>query len=162
LAEGVFIHVRDNYYLRQRLEAIWSQHFTDVPRPNKVHIRFGRKARRRMGSITSSKDNNFQKNHDTHIAINGHFRNEEVPEYVIDATIIHELCHYAHGFSSPLPRVCPHPHKGGVVETEMDKRGIAHFAEREVGWLRRNWHAFLRPTGSCPEEQLDEIVHTGA
>ncbi|MFA5926975.1 MAG: hypothetical protein WCT32_01380 [Patescibacteria group bacterium] len=131
--------MRDDSYLQERLQIIWERHFPDVPRPNDVQIRFGRKAKKRLGSICSRGGNDLRNNFDTQILINGHFQSKKIPEYVIDATIAHELCHYTHGFSSPLPRRCLHPHKGGVVEKELERRGISHWADDEWKWLQNNW-----------------------
>ncbi|OQA04417.1 MAG: hypothetical protein BWY68_00337 [bacterium ADurb.Bin400] len=136
--------MRDDDYLRKKLETIWKSYFPDVPKPNSVHIRFGRKARKRLGCIRSLENNNPQNNHDTHIIINGHFRNETIPEYVLDVTIAHELCHYAHGFSSPLPKACEHPHRGGVVERELEKRGLGELSQKEWSWLQQNWKNHLQ------------------
>ena len=71
--------------------------------------------------------------------INGYFRNEKVPDYVIDTTIAHELVHYMHGFNSPLPKMYKHPHKGGIVNKELKKRGFGNMLNLERKWIRNEW-----------------------
>src|SRR5665647_1927223 len=119
--------MRDNEWLEEKLENIWAQYFNDVEKINSIVIKFGKKARSRLGSIkqlhnyrsrplaggsrtitdfsTDSKNMN-----DSIITLTGYFKDERVPECIIDSTIAHELCHYAHGFSSPHPQASKHPH----------------------------------------------------
>lgn len=130
--------MRTNKALFERLTYIWGKYFPDVPKSNKVIIQFGRKAHKRLGSIRRI---NIEENKcfDTQILINGYFRDKKVPQFVIDATIAHELAHYTHGFSSPLPRLSPYPHRGGMVDKELDKRGLSYLVEQEMNWLDENW-----------------------
>ena len=64
---------------------------------------------------------------------------DDVPEYIIDLTIAHELSHYAHGFNSPLKRKYKHPHKGGVVTKEMTSRGFDRMIKMEKMFFRKEW-----------------------
>jgi len=43
--------MRDDGWLFQKLDEIWDGHFSDIPQNNDVVIKFGRKARQRLGSI---------------------------------------------------------------------------------------------------------------
>jgi len=43
---------------------------------------------------------------------------------LVDATIVHELTHYLHGFSSPIEQKFRTAHAGGVVVKELKKRGF--------------------------------------
>ena len=79
------------------------------------------------------------KNKDTEIAINSLFKSSLVPEYIIDLTIAHELVHYSHGFHSPLPRLHKHPHKGGIVDKELLRRGFGHLLKQEKDFVRNEW-----------------------
>lgn len=134
--------MRDSSYLEYRLGLLWQNHFAEIPRNNKVEIRFGRKARRRLGSIRKY---HFGGNEhfDTLIYINGYFKDLYIPEFVIDATICHELAHYAHGFSSPLPQLSRFPHRGGLVDQELSKRGLDQLVQAESAWLQHNWLDYL-------------------
>ena len=123
------------------------KHFTDVEAPNSVFIKWGRKARTRLGSIRKVYSKSILKrlggDFETQIIINSHFKDEKIPVYVVDATIAHELCHYAHGFSSPLPQVAYHPHKGGLVTAEMRDRGMGEMLKRQKRWLKKNWRGYV-------------------
>lgn len=120
--------MRDDSWLLSRLNDIWEKHFPEIEQRNPVTIAFGRKAKYRFGSVQLKKH--------THITINGLFRNIRTPQSVIDYTIAHELTHYAHGFSSPLPKKTRHPHKGGVVRNELIARGLGHLHTAYRAWLK--------------------------
>lgn len=135
--------MRTNIVLKRRLNKIWSNFFADVPRNNLVQIKFGRKARKRLGSIKETKCPIYADRIHSEITINGHFKNKKLPLFIIDATIAHELCHYAHGFGSPLPQLCVYPHRGGFVDKEMTKRQLESLTQREQIWLNKNWLKFI-------------------
>jgi hypothetical protein len=126
--------MRNDDFLRRQLDALLEQNFADMPRPNEIRINFGRRAKRRFGSIKMGKDKRVSQ-----ITINGVFRDERIPEQIICATIAHELCHYAHGFCSPLPKKYSHPHQGGVIERELKKRDLHYLSEYEKIWSKNNW-----------------------
>jgi len=130
--------MRNNEWLRQKLDYLWQNYFADVPKLNTIHISFGRKAKRRLASIrqVSHKD----KHSDTIIRVTAFYRDPEIPEYVVDATIAHELCHYAHGFASPLPQFSRLPHHGGLVDKELVKRGLGKILEMQQIWLKESWN----------------------
>lgn len=132
---------RDHKWLKSRLEAIWRRYFPDVGIANNVFVKFGRPATTRLGSI---KYGRRRENPNTIITINGHFKNPEIPEFVVDGVLAHELTHYAHGFCSPLEQSFRHPHKGGVVRHEMTGRGLQDLLKLEKKWVKENWEQFLR------------------
>jgi len=41
-----------------------------------------------------------------------------------------------HGFHSPHPRMFKHPHKGGIVNKELRKRGFIEDIQKEKTWTR--------------------------
>jgi hypothetical protein len=127
--------MRNNTYLRGLLQAFLENEFAGMQRPNKIEIAFGRRAKRRLGSIKMGRDKKVSR-----ITINGIFRDEvRIPEEIIRATIAHELCHYAHGFCSPLPRKYKKPHQGGIVGRELRKRDLGMLEEFEKMWTKRHW-----------------------
>lgn len=149
--------MRDNEWLKDKLESIWRRYFVDVSYSDKVSIKFGRKSRTRLGSIKQTGALNYRsrlkaesfslrsKNkNDSIITLTGYFIDERVPEYIIDLTIAHELCHYAHGFSSPLPQLFKYPHKGGVVDKELAKRGFAVQLRDQKKWLKTIWPQIIK------------------
>ena len=48
---------RDQEWLENLLSEIWLRHFIDVDQPNEVRIKYGRKAKQRLGSISLDKNN---------------------------------------------------------------------------------------------------------
>lgn len=125
--------MRDNFWLDSRLNAIWEMLFLDTPKANKVHIRFKGRSRNKFGHIKMMRDKS------TEIVVNSLFRSSLVPEYIVDLTIAHELVHYMHGFHSPLPRQFSHPHKGGIVDKELKKRGFLEMIRLEKKWVKEQW-----------------------
>lgn len=125
--------MRNNGWLETRLEQIWKLLFPDIERKNSVIVRFKGRWQNKFGHIKRIKDGGSE------IAINGLFKHDEVPEYMIDVTIAHELVHYMHGFSSPYERQHKHPHKGGIVERELRKRGFSHLIRLEKEFSQRKW-----------------------
>lgn len=139
--------MRNDTWLFQKLDEIWDGHFSDIPQNNDVVIKFGRKARQRLGSIkqeTKTRRDLLNKNRKTIITINGLFKDERVPEYVVTATIAHEMCHYAHGFSSPLEQKYPNPHQGGIVTREMKERGFTRELALQKKWLKDVWPELIK------------------
>ncbi|MBI2085999.1 hypothetical protein HYT74_01525 [Candidatus Daviesbacteria bacterium] len=123
---------RDNIWLLSRLDFIWSKYFADVPQTNKVFIKFGRSAKYRLGSI---KLNRTTKS--SYVTITSMFKDLNIPAEVVDHTIGHELVHYAHGFSSTQPRLHRYPHAGGVVNREMNERGMGYLHDAYREWVKQ-------------------------
>lgn len=135
--------MRDNIWLGKKLENIWRQYFFDVEKINNVAIKFGKKARSRLGSIKQLHSYHLKNKNDSVITLTAYFKDERVPEYIIDSTIAHELCHYAHGFSSPHPQQTKHPHSGGVVDNELKGRGFTVQLENQKKWLKEVWPTLI-------------------
>ncbi|KKQ95065.1 MAG: hypothetical protein UT66_C0009G0012 [candidate division CPR2 bacterium GW2011_GWC1_39_9] len=129
--------MRDDKWLIRELDQIWSRYFCDVAKINKVIIKFGRRARTRLGSIKK------QDNGSSLILINGLLKDLNIPDFIVQATIAHELTHYAHGFSSSHERQFKYPHKGGVVSKEMQTRGLEDILYLQKKWLKENWISYL-------------------
>ncbi len=130
--------VRDNIWLNNLLEDMWGEYFSDVPRPNEVEVKFSRKAKTRLGSIRMTRD----KKKST-ILMNGWFKDPLIPAQIVEAVLAHEICHYVHGFCSPLKRKYRHPHRGGVVRKEMEARGLLHQYRLEKSWTKDNWRKLV-------------------
>lgn len=134
-ATGTEPRPRDDLWLRRELNYLWSVFFRDVPRANVVEVSYGGFWKTRVGLITLSLSGRK-----TLIRINGFLRFPQVPDYVVTATIAHELVHYSHGFGSPLAQRYPHPHRGGVVDRELTQRGLSLEQRLSSRWLKENWH----------------------
>ncbi|HOV34422.1 MAG TPA: hypothetical protein PLS56_00275 [Candidatus Dojkabacteria bacterium] len=146
--------MRDNDFLENLLYDLWDNYFCDVPRKNFVLIKFGKYSKRQLGCISLAHNESkikglMRKKYDEYIVqdnksisiitITRYFRNEVVPEYVIKATIAHELCHYTHGFNSPLKKQFSKPHKGNIINKELKKRGLLEEQKLADKWLKENW-----------------------
>lgn len=126
---------RDQEWLENLLALIWYEHFRDISQTNQVRIRYGRRAKRRLGSISLDQKDG----HTSIITVNRIFVDLDIPEYVIRATIVHELTHYAHGFNSPHDQKHQYPHSGGVIRAEFAERGLEQLYLDQKVWLKRNW-----------------------
>lgn len=141
---------RDQEWLECLLAKVWQDHFFDVERHNPIRIVYGRKAKRRLGSI--SLDRNDPKV--SIIRMNGLFKNEDIPEFIVTATIVHELCHYAHGFFSGIDRPKQrYPHSGGVIRREFAERGLEALHDRQQEWLKQNWLRIVSENFAPPKRK---------
>jgi len=139
----ISVSYRDQEWLENLLADIWYQHFRDVEQNNDVMIIWAKRAKRRLGSIEmDSRDGRT-----SIIKVNRLFQDLAVPEYVIRATIVHEMTHYAHGFGSPHEQKQKHPHSGGVIRKEFAERGLVDLYLKQKRWLKDNWRDFLLERG---------------
>ncbi|TSC94271.1 MAG: Uncharacterized protein Athens101428_370 [Candidatus Berkelbacteria bacterium Athens1014_28] len=79
--------MRNDIWLENRLEYIFRKYFSDIPATNQIHIKFGRNSYRQLGCIKSqskSQIKQIRENSPTIIVISGFFRDEEIPNFVID------------------------------------------------------------------------------
>lgn len=152
--------MRDNHWLQKQLEFLLTKYFADIRITNPIEIKFGKEAKYRFGSIRLVKPRGFKSprrqtrfvgsfpnrvwnsltSRDTPqksiITITSMFAKESVPAPVVQYTIAHELCHYAHGFSSANRRLFRYPHHGGVVNGELTSRGVKHLIVAFKKWLK--------------------------
>jgi len=139
--------MRDQLWLENRFEYIYRKYFVDLKAPNQIEIKWGRRSRRQLGCIKREKPkrfvDHFNSDSKTIIIINALFKDEEIPLYVIDAVIAHEMSHYAHGFNSPLPQIHRHPHKGGVIKKELFARDLTALENKQKIWIKENWQNYL-------------------
>lgn len=120
-----------------------------MPLTNPLKIKFGREAKYRFGSIKLVSDKSYKRVKGVRgllnlkgeprksiITITSMFAQEKVPAEVVQYTISHELCHYAHGFSSANKRLFKYPHHGGIVNREITERGGEHLIHAFKKWLK--------------------------
>lgn len=132
--------MRDQAWLQALLDDTWDRYFSDVPQDNIVRLQFGRRAKTRLGSISV-----HPKEPDVSvIRLNGLFRDPAIPEFVVQATLVHELTHYSHGFNSPHQQKFRHPHAGGVMRAEFAERGLEELYKKQKRWLKDNWVTIAR------------------
>ena len=119
------------------MEWIWQQYFADITRVNEIRIGYSYPWKSRLGLIRLALDRTH-----SFIGINSLLQVKQVPEYVLITTIAHELVHYAHGFGSPLPRMCKHPHANGVVDRELERRELGTCLRCCNEWIDNCWYSF--------------------
>ena len=125
--------MRNEEWLATVFHRMWETRFSDVTKKNNVVVRWRGKWKNKFGHIRRLK------NKDTEIVINALFKDERVPEYIIELTLAHELVHYMHGFHSPYPKLFKHPHKGGIVNSELKLRGYEDALRKEKEWFKSEW-----------------------
>ena len=130
--------MRDNLWLSGRLEELWKVFFSDVVRLNEVKVRFLGKWKNKFGHIKRLKDKSSE------IVINGLFKDEKIPDYIVDLTIAHEIVHYMHGFNSPHKRQFKYPHQGGIVNKELKRRGFGVPLKIEKRFLKQDWEVICK------------------
>lgn len=143
--------MRDHTWLKNRLDELLKTLFAEMPITNPIEIRWGREAKFRFGSVRLERPKGFRSlrllkrlkslnstvtPNKSVVTITKLFASEEVPSDVVLYTIAHELTHYAHGFSSTNKRMFRHPHHGGVVNREIEKRGGARYVRAYKSWLK--------------------------
>lgn len=146
--------MRNNEFLENILYDLWENHFCDIPRKNFVLIKYGKYSKRQLGSIKLANRNTkikglLKKKKDEYISqddksitvitVTGYFKNESIPEFIVRATVAHELCHYAHGFNSPLEKRFQKPHQGSIIKKELALRGLLEDQIKADKWLKENW-----------------------
>jgi len=142
--------MRDNDWLQKQLEYLLRKYFANVTLTNPIEIKFGREARYRFGSIRLVKprglriflgfrsNKKIKENHPQKslITITGMFRDQSIPVGVVHYTVAHELCHFAHGFSSTNKKLFRYPHHGGVINKELTERGAKELIPVFKRWLK--------------------------
>lgn len=126
--------MRDDNWLVERVEQHCLAYFSQLKRLNPIAVKFAIHARNKYGSIQL-------KGNVSYIRVNHLYALPEVPEFVVDETLIHELIHYSHGFGSTLTKKFLHPHRGGVIEKEFVALGIESLMERASEWRTQHWDA---------------------
>jgi len=147
---------RDRCQLHLYLDWIWQTYFTDTPCVNEVSIDYYYPWKSRLGLIRLSID---QKK--TFIGINSLLQIVQVPESVLIITIAHELTHYAHGFGSPLPRRCEHPHANRIVDRELERRKLGEHLQHCNEWIDKQWYAFYDIERMCGWANIASSSRTG-
>ena len=134
--------VRDDVWLGLRLTELWDNYFPDVERLNLVSTKFGRRAKRVLGSIREDK-----KSEASVITINRLLVSPDIPLFVIDAILVHEMIHYSDGFNSPHLKLRAHPHRGNVMMNEFRSRGLLDLFTAHKNWVKENWIGVLERNG---------------
>lgn len=134
--------MQDEALTRKAIQLI-QENWAQEELTNMLVIRWGKKWSSKLGHIKPLKDEKYG----SLIEINSILKEPEVPDYVLDAVIMHELVHYFHGFGSNKQRKHKHPHRGGIVDKELIELGWGEIIQKQDKWVKENWLELLKKTG---------------
>ncbi len=140
-----------NNYLAKKTAQLIRENFSEKGVTNLLIVKTGKKWKRTLGHIKPCKEENkCNVEFGSIIEINPLLFDLDVPEYILDYVILHELVHYFQGFASNQERKHRHPHKGGVVEKEMERLGWKEIQKKSDKWLKENWSNILKKNNIDP------------
>jgi len=139
--------MRDQEWLENRFNQVWRLFFPDVEKKN-VFIKWKGQWKNKFGHIRTTKKG-------SEIVINTLFKDQRVPDDIVKVTIAHEIVHYMHGFHSHLPKMYKHPHKGGIVDKELIKKGFGYVLKTEKEWYKNEWLALYKEL--CPRKEESNL-----
>lgn len=128
----------DSYLTRKAAELV-RENFAERGITNLFLVKWGGKWKRTLGKIKPVKNEEYG----SVMEINSRFKSVEIPEYVLDYVLMHELVHYFQGFGSNHARKSKYPHKGKVVEKELKRLGWGEVTARAEKWIKENWQSVL-------------------
>lgn len=136
---------RNNKWLKKVAQNIWFKYFHDISPVNDLRVKFGKRARWQLGCIRQSRPRGSgpSQGNPSIVTINGYFRNETVPQYVVESILAHEFIHFLSGFSSSNPRLFRYPHRGGIIKKEMKRRGLEEIERKQKIWIEENWNKII-------------------
>lgn len=108
------------------------EHFADLLHGEPIDVAIGRRAARRLASVKRGPSGPV-------ITVNPLLLLPDLPPEVLEATIAHELCHIVHGFGTANRTMGLQPHRGGIVDAELNRRGLKNTAQVAKDWCRSQW-----------------------
>lgn len=135
-------------YLAKKTAALIRENFSQKGVTNLLIVRWGGKWSRKLGHIKPLKNDKKQDvEFGSIIEINSLLKSVDIPEYILDYVLMHELTHYFQGFGSNHERKFKHPHRGGLVDKELQRLGWNEIMEKSEKWLKENWATILKNNG---------------
>jgi hypothetical protein len=128
----------DNYLTRKTASLI-RENFGERGVTNLLVVKTGKRWKRTLGHIKPFEHSEYG----SLIEINSLLFDLDVPEYVLDYVIMHELTHYFQGFASNHEKKFLNPHRGGIVEKELERLGWKEIQEKSDKWIKENWDSIL-------------------
>lgn len=109
----------------------------NIPETVAIKIIWGKNAKRVLGSVRLLKDISI-------IRMSSYMKDYNVPEYVLEEVILHEMIHIKTGHGSTLEKSYQHAHRGGVIRKEMQKVGKEELFDITEKWIKENWYNHVR------------------
>ncbi len=128
-----------NNYLAKKTASLVRENFSDKGITNLLLVKTGSRWKRTLGHIKTVESSEYG----SMIEINPLLFDLEVPEFVLDYVIMHELTHYFQGFASNHEKKHKHPHRGGIVEKELARLGWEEIQKKSDKWIKENWGKIL-------------------
>lgn len=129
-------------FLTRKTGQLCREYFPRKQITNLLVVRWGKAWSTKLGHIKPLKNVHYG----SLIEINAVLNDDRIPEFVVEATLLHELIHYFQGFGSNHKRTQKHPHQGGVIEKEFAKFGWQEIAQKQDAWINahfeRYWNEF--------------------
>ncbi|MFH0955081.1 MAG: hypothetical protein V1777_03170 [Candidatus Micrarchaeota archaeon] len=130
------MNYNSDHALAKKTAEIIRENFPEREITNLLVIRWSGQAwKSKLGHITPLKNPEFG----SLIEINSLLNDPYVPEFVVEATLLHELIHYFDGFGSNHERKRRHPHLGGIMKKEFAEFGWTELHKKQKGWLEKNF-----------------------
>ncbi|MDD4251136.1 MAG: hypothetical protein PHX27_03020 [Candidatus ainarchaeum sp.] len=133
-------------YLAKKTANLIRENFYEKEITNLLVVKTGKKWKRTLGHIKTLET----KEYGSLIEINPLLFDIETPEFILDYVIMHELTHYFQGFASNHEKKHRYPHKGRIVEKELERLGWKEIQEKSDLWLKANWTKILLKNGLDP------------
>lgn len=130
----------NDLFLTRKTAELCREHFPKQTVSNLLMVRWGKTWKSKLGHIKPLKN----KQYGSLIEVNLILSDPRVPEFVVDATLLHELIHYFQGFGSNHPQKYKHPHRGGAVEKELERFGWKELAQKQDTWINKNFARFFK------------------
>jgi hypothetical protein len=135
----------DNF-LAKKAASLIRENFSEKGVTNFLVVKTGHRWKRTLGHIKTLEHRDYG----SVIEINPMLFDLDVPGYVLEYVIMHELTHYFQGFASNHEKKHKYPHKGGTVDKELDRLGWKEIRENSDKWLKENWPKILLKNGFDP------------
>ncbi|MEI7604173.1 MAG: SprT-like domain-containing protein [bacterium] len=133
--QPIFENIRTNDDLKDIMETFRKK--LNIDDNVDIRIKFGRKARRVLGSVKLVEKTSL-------IKISKYMCDYRVPEYVLKEVILHEMIHIKTGHGSVLQKQYEHAHRGGVIRKEMALVGEEELYDTSDKWVKTNWFKHVR------------------
>lgn len=141
--------------LAKKTAQLVRENFSKHEISNLLCVRWGKPWKSKLGHIKPFKNTEFG----SLIEINSVLNDPRVPEFVVEATLLHELIHYFQGFGSNKPRQRRHPHRGGSVQNEMARFGWTQIQQKQDEWVKQNFfHLWKQNRGKQTAKEQNELV----